>query len=412
MIDNKKIGERMAVLRKERGMTGEKFAELLDVSPQAVSKWETGKNLPETVLLPDISRILGVSIDSILIPETYPVKLYLGGHYIDGLPLLRYGQLCDCTWAGSIKLLLDAIGVKVSYSEIMGFSGACYFFAMKSNWCPSAAMLQIAYNPNITLEKSVGVEHALFAPENRDSKVKEAISHGKPVMLIQPRVEMEWGVLCGYTEDGRIYGRSYFDNLKPDKKDIFTNNEYFLADSYPGADPSLIYFLDNRATPIPLNEALKKSLETALWLYTTGNKHNNPDYALGLSAYDVIIDGLRRDDTGFAALTQYGATGNGIFLLTQLIDKRRAANAFWIEKSQYLSDINAKKMRDVANLYADVLSTLNVILPNDIINSTQNGYPFEAWSVEKRNQIADTLITCKEMEQQVVDIISDVLNHW
>ena len=36
MIDNKKIGECIAMLRKERGMTGEKFAELLDVSPQAV----------------------------------------------------------------------------------------------------------------------------------------------------------------------------------------------------------------------------------------------------------------------------------------------------------------------------------------------------------------------------------------
>ena len=412
MIDTKKIGERIAILRKARGMTGENFAELLNVSPQAVSKWETGKNLPETVLLPDISKILGVSIDSILIPVTYPVKLHLGGHYIDGLPWLRYGQLCDCTWAGSIKLLLDAIGVKASYSEIMGFSGACYFFAMKSNWCPSAAMLQIAYNPNVALEQAVGVERALFAPENRDIKVKEAISHGKPVMLIQPRVEMEWGVICGYTEDGRFYGRSYFDNLIPDAKDIFTNNEYFLADSYPGADQSLVYFLKDRTAPIHLNEALKKSLEAAQWLYTTGNKHNNPEYALGLSAYDVIIDGLCRDDAGFAALTQYSTTENGILLLTQLIDKRRAAKAFWIEKSQYLSTINAPKMRDVASIYADILSALDAVLPNDLIVSTQNGFPYEAWSAEKRVQIADALTICKQLEQKVVDIIADVLNHW
>ena len=412
MIDIKKVGERIASLRKERGLTGEKFAELLDVSPQAVSKWETGKNLPETMLLPDISRILSVPIDSILIPAIYPIKLHLGGHYIDGLPLLQYGQLCDCTWAGSIKLLFDAIGLKVTYSDIMGFSGACYFFAMKTNWCPSASMLQIAYNPNNTLEKAVGVERTLFVPENRDSKIKEAISQGNPVMLIQPRVEMEWGVLCGYTEDGRLYGRSYFDNLKPEKKDIFTNNDYFLADSYPGADPSLIYYLNGRITPIPLSEALKKSLETAQWLYTTGNKHNNPDYVLGLSAYDVMIDGLRRDDAGFASLTQYGATGNGILLLTQLIDKRLAAKVFWNEKSSCLSDVNAKKMRDVSNLYVDILSTLDTVLPREIINSTQNGYPFDAWSADKRNQIAEALVICKQLEQKAVDIISDVLNYW
>jgi len=411
MVDTKKIGERIAILRKERGMTGEKFAELLDVSPQAVSKWETGKNLPETILLPDISRVLGVSIDSILIPETYPVRLHLGGHYIDGLPPLRWGHSEDCTWAGSVKLLLDAIGVNASYPEIMGFSGACYFFAMKANWCPSAAMPQIAYNPNDLLEKAIGAERAFFTPEDRDAKIKEAISQGKPVMLIQPRVEMEWGVICGYTEDGRFYGCSYFDSLKPDAKDVFTGNEYFLADSYPGAAPELIYFLRGRTAPIPLDEALKKSLETAQDLYTTESRHHN-DYVFGLSAYDVMIEGLNRDDAGFAALTQYGATGNGIGLLTQLIDKRRAANVFWMEKSHYLPASNANKMRGLAGLYADLLSTLDTVLPSDLVVATQNGYPFEAWSRVKRAQIAEALITCKQLEQKAVDTIADALKYW
>ncbi len=69
MIDNYKIGNRISLLRREKGLTGEKFAELLDVSPQAVSKWENGKCLPETALLPAVSTLLGASIDSILIPN-------------------------------------------------------------------------------------------------------------------------------------------------------------------------------------------------------------------------------------------------------------------------------------------------------------------------------------------------------
>jgi transcriptional regulator with XRE-family HTH domain len=69
MIDNYKIGNRIALLRREKGLTGESFAEKLGVSPQAVSKWENGKNLPETALLPAISALLGTSIDSILIPQ-------------------------------------------------------------------------------------------------------------------------------------------------------------------------------------------------------------------------------------------------------------------------------------------------------------------------------------------------------
>lgn len=42
MIDTVKTGKKIALLRKEKGLTGEKLAALLDVSPQAISKWENG----------------------------------------------------------------------------------------------------------------------------------------------------------------------------------------------------------------------------------------------------------------------------------------------------------------------------------------------------------------------------------
>ncbi len=69
MLDLYKIGNHIALLRREKGLTGEKLAEALGVSPQAVSKWENGKNLPETAILPALAALLGTSIDSILIPQ-------------------------------------------------------------------------------------------------------------------------------------------------------------------------------------------------------------------------------------------------------------------------------------------------------------------------------------------------------
>ena len=68
MIDNYKVGAKIALLRREKGLTGEQFAELLGVSPQAVSKWENGRNLPETALLPRLAEALGASIDALLKP--------------------------------------------------------------------------------------------------------------------------------------------------------------------------------------------------------------------------------------------------------------------------------------------------------------------------------------------------------
>lgn len=76
MIDNYRIGNQISFLRKEKGLTGEKLAEQLGVSPQAVSKWENGKCLPETALLPSLSAILGATIDSILMPPKMVEKKY------------------------------------------------------------------------------------------------------------------------------------------------------------------------------------------------------------------------------------------------------------------------------------------------------------------------------------------------
>gem|GEM_PF-172832 len=69
MLELKKIGKNIAVLRKEKGLTGEKLAEILQVSPQAISKWENGKNLPETALLPELAKALDCNIDTLLMPK-------------------------------------------------------------------------------------------------------------------------------------------------------------------------------------------------------------------------------------------------------------------------------------------------------------------------------------------------------
>ncbi len=59
-----KIGEKIAKYRKLKGFTQEQLGELVGVSGQAVSKWENG-GIPDTSLLPTISKILDVSIDAL-----------------------------------------------------------------------------------------------------------------------------------------------------------------------------------------------------------------------------------------------------------------------------------------------------------------------------------------------------------
>ncbi len=59
-----KINERIAALRRERGLTQEQLGAFVGVSAQAVSKWEKG-GAPDVELLPRLADTLGVSIDAL-----------------------------------------------------------------------------------------------------------------------------------------------------------------------------------------------------------------------------------------------------------------------------------------------------------------------------------------------------------
>lgn len=66
MIDNKKVGATIALLRGRKGMTLSELGERMNVSFQAVSKWERGETLPDVSLLPGLSDALETSIDYLL----------------------------------------------------------------------------------------------------------------------------------------------------------------------------------------------------------------------------------------------------------------------------------------------------------------------------------------------------------
>lgn len=64
------FAEKIQYLRKSRKLSQEQLAEIMNVSRQAVSKWESGQSYPDIDKLVDISSYFGVSIDS-LIKDNY-----------------------------------------------------------------------------------------------------------------------------------------------------------------------------------------------------------------------------------------------------------------------------------------------------------------------------------------------------
>ena len=60
------IGKRIAALRREKNLKQDDLAQMLEVSPQAISKWENDQTCPDISLLPKLAKILGVSVDELL----------------------------------------------------------------------------------------------------------------------------------------------------------------------------------------------------------------------------------------------------------------------------------------------------------------------------------------------------------
>ena len=65
-MDQVKTGNLIAYCRKEKGLTQAALAEQLGVSDRAVSKWETGRSIPDADNMLELSRILGITVDELL----------------------------------------------------------------------------------------------------------------------------------------------------------------------------------------------------------------------------------------------------------------------------------------------------------------------------------------------------------
>ena len=72
---NETIGSRIARFRKASGMTQEDLANLMGVSSQAVSKWENDASCPDISLLPQLSKVLGITTDELLTGKNDQVKM-------------------------------------------------------------------------------------------------------------------------------------------------------------------------------------------------------------------------------------------------------------------------------------------------------------------------------------------------
>lgn len=95
MIDNRTVGKTIATLRQTKGMTQQQLAAAMNVSHQAVSKWENGAALPDIQTLVELTQLFGVTVEQLLngeIPEarlenstSFDEHMHNIGNFVNGV---------------------------------------------------------------------------------------------------------------------------------------------------------------------------------------------------------------------------------------------------------------------------------------------------------------------------------------
>lgn len=130
-MNNIEIGNYIKKLRKEKRYTQKQLAEKLNVSFQAVSKWETGETLPDTSLLLTLANELNTSVERLLNGGKIVMKentLISVKNIVDGFKYLLKVKDCfgekSTFWLGLVeginkKMNMDLLDALENHKEVL-----------------------------------------------------------------------------------------------------------------------------------------------------------------------------------------------------------------------------------------------------------------------------------------------------
>ena len=115
-MDQIRIGRFIAERRKAAGLTQMQLAEKLGITDRAVSKWETGKSLPDASIMLELCGLLGITVNDLLYGEVISMENYREQNEKNLLEMVRQKEKAD-------KRLL-------TMEIVIGLVSTVFFFAM------------------------------------------------------------------------------------------------------------------------------------------------------------------------------------------------------------------------------------------------------------------------------------------
>ncbi len=402
MLDNVKAGKQIALFRKNRGLTQEDVSRQLNISPQAVSKWENGHSMPELSLLVELSELLGCTIDQLLIPAPMSAANARFEHI-----LLPYAPIADFTgtsWPRSmskpailsaVKLFMglekrrDAMNYQINddseYILQGAFSGISfgYSWGFENNWDECLGVYGLACGIHASAD---------YSQEEFIHMAADHIRTGYPIIVI-PREYTDTILATGYSDSGRILkGISFLDG-DDEKNSIMSFGQLKNFSEWYVKDSDLLLIKPGPETASVVDKCREALQKGYALLSNKVHSFEQPLVGYGLVIYDNWCEELRKETN--QELTDIACMFPHIFIHYE--GKLRIKQ--FLECCMHLiQDIDNGAIRAVISKYEEILSICEKCMHEMLPRTPENA----AEARIKRQAYIGILQRCRGLEEEAL----------
>lgn len=184
MLDQEKIGRFIAERRKVKELTQKQLADKLGVSDKAVSKWETGRSMPDNAILFELCAVLDTNVNELLSGEKLSEDSYHGKAEENMMTLIKEKQN-----SGRVNAI---VGLILGISFVLGIAwlstgNILWYFDMPSLILIIILMLILLFMCGLTKDFFRGI--AFFFGKNRameENELCRTLAAFKMVLIALP----------------------------------------------------------------------------------------------------------------------------------------------------------------------------------------------------------------------------------
>lgn len=399
MFDPVTAGKKIAIYRKNAGLTQDSLARILSVSPQAVSKWENGRTMPDISLLVRMSEIFGRSIDDILLPTNPPSSNANFAHI-----LLPYGKIADFSgrkWPRSmatpailsaIKLFMGLenhvdsqnrqINDDTEYILQSAVTSICYGYSWGRGITDSNGLSLYGLSCDVLRSKEYSYEEMI-------KSAAENILRGYPV-IVEPVEYSDVIFATGFYDDGKTLKGIAFLDGDDDKNSVMS---FHNLQDFPGwyrDDIRVILLKPLSAESTSVKSACKLALQEGYRLLNNQtHQFEHPLVGYGLIIYDNWCRELQKEnDNNLPAMECHYPH---IFIHYEGKIRLKQFLEYCIH---ILDDVDKPSLEKAISKYAEIIDLCEKHMPSLLTDK-----PTEIWAVKSQRQwFSHMLQRSKELE--------------